>query len=323
MWGRRLDARRCGAVSYTVPVRPAVIRRLPLLWLALAGLVLGQSGAPGLRGRITEPSGAAIPHASITVAGKGAAQSRSVQTNAEGAYAVSGLAPGSYRVTASAPGFQSVSAVVQVNSRSAAAVWNAALIPSLSLSSLGFPASTTQGNTAEQARLDRRAHMLKVHQTLGLITTVPLAATVVTGFFAGGRRTHSGVRNVHAALGISTAALYGLTAYYAIAAPKIPGERERGPIRLHEIMAWIHGPGMVLTPILGAMAYRQRSRGERVHGIARLHGQVAVITLAAYTIAILAVTKHSGPPKPIRSAWNWLFHRQPPAPTVATATAPR
>lgn len=310
-------------VGYTVPVHPAVIRRFSLLWLALAVLALSQSGTPILRGRITESSGAAIPHASITVTGKDAAQSRSVQADAGGAYAVSELVPGSYQVTASAPGFQPVSAVVQVTSSSAPVVWNAALIPSLSLSSLGFPASATQGNAAEQARLNRRAHMLKVHQTLGLITTVPLAATILTGFFAGGRRTHSGMRNVHAALGISTAALYGLTAYYAIAAPRIPGEKERGPIRLHEVMAWIHGPGMVLTPILGAMAYQQRSRGERVHGIARLHGQVAVITLAAYTIAILAVTRHSGPPKPMRSALNWLFRRRHPAPMVATATAPR
>jgi len=28
----------------------------------------------------------------------------------------------------------------------------------------------------------------------------------------------------------------------------------RGPIRLHKTLAWIHGPAMVLTPILGGMA---------------------------------------------------------------------
>ncbi|HWG36650.1 MAG TPA: hypothetical protein VN690_02935, partial [Terriglobales bacterium] len=180
---------------------------------------------------------------------------------------------------------------------------------SLSLSSLGFPASATQGNAAEQARLNRRARMLKIHQTLGLITTVPLAATVATGFFAGGRATSSNVRNLHAALGISSAALYGLTAYYAIAAPRLAGQQDHGPIRLHEIMAWIHGPGMVLTPIFGAMAYQQRSRGERVHGVAQLHSAVAIATVAAYTVAILAVTKHSGPPKPIRTGFHWMFHR--------------
>ncbi len=207
---------------------------------------------------------------------------------------------------------------------SAPSIWNAVLTPLLTLSSLGFPVNVTQGSAAEQLRLNRRAHMLKIHQTLGLITTVPLAATVVTGLFAGGHATRSSLRNLHAGLGISAAALYGLTAYYALRAPKIPGEKEHGPIRLHEIMAWIHGPGMVLTPILGAMAYQQRGRGERVHGLASLHGEVAIATLAAYTIAILAVTMHSGPPKPIRTGFNWLLRRHPgPGNLPSAAVRPR
>ena len=51
---------------------------------------------------------------------------------------------------------------------------------------------------------------------------------------------------------------------------------------------------MILTPILGEMAFSQRSKGERVHGIARLHGQVAIITAAAYGLAILSVSLKSG-----------------------------
>ncbi|MGH9414322.1 MAG: carboxypeptidase regulatory-like domain-containing protein [Terriglobales bacterium] len=292
--------------------------RLLLACFVLSALALAQLASGTLRGRIAEPSGTAIPGATITIAGRPG----TARTNSQGAYALGDLPPGAYRVTASASGFISVTATVHVAS-SAPTTWNAVLTPSLSLSSLGFPASATQANAAEQARLNRRAHMLKIHQTLGVITTVPLAATVLTGFFAGGHATSSNIRNLHAALGISTAALYGLTAYYAIAAPKIAGEKEHGPIRLHEIMAWIHGPGMVLTPILGAMAYRQRSRGERVHGIAQLHGVVAITTVAAYTIAILAVTRHSGPPKPIRTAFNWMFRRHAPATALSSAVAPR
>ena len=48
---------------------------------------------------------------------------------------------------------------------------------------------------------------------------------------------------------------------------------------------------MVLTPILGAMAFNQKSQGERVHGIASAHGEVAIITAAAYGLAILSVSK--------------------------------
>jgi hypothetical protein len=167
---------------------------------------------------------------------------------------------------------------------------NLALSSGLSLGSLGFPQSETQGSAQEQARLNRRTHMLKVHQTLGLITAAPMLATVITGSFAGGRATSSTNRDLHVGLGSLTAGMYFTTAYFANAAPKIKGTKTRGPIRLHKALAWIHGPGMVLTPILGAMAYSQKSKGERVHGIASAHGPVAVVTAAAYGLALLSVS---------------------------------
>jgi len=154
-----------------------------------------------------------------------------------------------------------------------------------SLGDLGFPSNETKPNPEEQARLDKRSHMLRIHQRLGLITTVPLVATVVTGSFAGGRSTSSTNRDLHAALGATTAGLYITTASYAIFAPKPHGIETRGPIRVHKALAWIHGPGMILTPILGAMAFEQKSRGEKVHGIASAHGPVAYVT--AQTTALL------------------------------------
>jgi hypothetical protein len=47
---------------------------------------------------------------------------------------------------------------------------------------------------------------------------------------------------------------------------------------------------MILTPVLGAMAYQQRGRGERVHGIASAHGAVASVTAVAYGLAIASVS---------------------------------
>ncbi len=155
---------------------------------------------------------------------------------------------------------------------------------------LGFPNDQTQGSAAEQARLDKRSHMLRIHQRLGLITTIPLVATVITGGMAGGKATSSTSRDLHATLGSITAGLYFTTAYYSIFAPKIAGTQTRGPIRLHKILAWIHGPGMILTPVLGAMAFEQKSNGEKIHGIASAHGAVAVVTAAAYGLAIASVS---------------------------------
>ena len=84
--------------------------------------------------------------------------------------------------------------------------------------------------------------------------------------------------------------MYLTTASFAIFAPKIQGTAARGPIRLHKALAWIHGPGMILTPILGAMAFQQLNMGEKVHGIASAHGAVAAVTAVAYGAAILSVS---------------------------------
>lgn len=167
-----------------------------------------------------------------------------------------------------------------------------------SLQDLGFPASQTQGSAQMQARLNERTHMLKVHQTLGLITAIPMAAALISGPLAKAKgRNGQTIReptqtnlDFHMALGSLTTGLYWTTAYYAIFAPKIPGVKPKGAIRLHRDLEWVHGPGMILTPILGIMAYKQESAGEKVHGIASMHGTAAAVTAVAYGASIVAVS---------------------------------
>lgn len=145
-----------------------------------------------------------------------------------------------------------------------------------------------------QARLDRHTQMLKIHQRLGLITLVPLAAACISSAAAPpDPRNGSGNtvgRDIHVSLGSLSVAMYGATAYYAIRAPKIPEGPVKGGIKIHKYLIWIHAPGMVLTPILGAMAFNQANNGEKVHGIASAHAAVAWTTVASYTAAIIAVS---------------------------------
>ena len=170
--------------------------------------------------------------------------------------------------------------------------------PAPSLEDLGFTPQQMQANPKLQATLDRRTEMLKIHQRLGLITAAPMIADLITGPMAkakgknGQTITEPTSANVdlHAALGSATAGLYFSTAYFAIFAPKIAGEKKHGAIRVHEALAFIHGPGMILTPILGSMAFRQEQDGEKVHGIASAHGTVAITTAIAYGAAIVAVS---------------------------------
>lgn len=167
-----------------------------------------------------------------------------------------------------------------------------------SLSDLGFSKTQTQADPKLQALLERRTHMLKVHQTIGMLTLIPMAATLITGPMAkakgrnGQPITEPTTANLdsHVALGGLTAAMYGATAYYAMFAPKVPGVKHKGPIKFHEALAFIHGPGMIATAVLGAMAYKQENSGEKVHGIASAHGAVAAVTISAYAAAMLAVS---------------------------------
>ncbi|HEV2275033.1 MAG TPA: carboxypeptidase regulatory-like domain-containing protein [Acidobacteriaceae bacterium] len=81
--------------------------------LAFAPLALGQAGTGTLHGQVTDPSGAVIPQAQITVSsGRGAPSS--TQADGSGAYQVHGLAPGTYAVSASSPGFATYTSSVTI-----------------------------------------------------------------------------------------------------------------------------------------------------------------------------------------------------------------
>jgi hypothetical protein len=229
----------------------------------------------------------------------------------DGSYKFAGLPPGNYRLKFEAEGLRTLEVPSATVSETEMAVLDEKLatresiqtpgqqdnLPNApsstiapSLSDLGLSPEQTQGNARAQALLDKRTHMLKIHQRMGLITTIPLIAAVATSLNAGGKNTSTASRDLHAALGGVTGDLYFITAYYAIRAPRVPGTETRGPIRFHKAMAWIHGPGMILTPILGIMAFDEKNKGEKVHGIASAHGPVAIVTAGAFGAALLSVS---------------------------------
>jgi hypothetical protein len=289
-----------------------------VLILVLTANPLGAQDAQStLSGTITDSAGKVLPNAKISIKNLSTGQSTETQTDSAGLYTVPNLAAGDYEVSASAEGIGTGVAKVTLTVGSqqtlsltltsapsqqspatpptTAPSENLPTAPSTSqiapsLEDLGFSKTDTQANAAQQARLDKRTHMLKMHQRMGLITTVPLLATLITSVNASGKSTSATARDLHVALGAVTGDLYGITAYYAIRAPRIAGTETRGPIRLHKALAWIHGPGMILTPILGTMAFDQKSNGQKLHGIAALHGPVAIVTAGAFGAALLSVS---------------------------------
>ncbi|HEY6338770.1 MAG TPA: carboxypeptidase-like regulatory domain-containing protein [Candidatus Sulfotelmatobacter sp.] len=283
-----------------------------------SGTLRAQDAIASVSGTVTDASGKVVAGAKVSIKSVSTGQTTDTQTDSAGLYTISRLAAGDYDVSVAAAGFDTNTARITVSAganqtsyvtlkaaQPPAPAASSAPSPSPSdnlpnapssgktepsLQDLGFPAAETQGNLKEQALLDKRTHMLKIHQRMGLITAIPLVASVVTSLGAGGKSTSTTSRDLHVALGGVTGDLYCITAYYAIRAPRVPGTKTRGPIRVHKALAWIHGPGMILTPILGTLAFNQKSNGEKVHGIAAAHGPVAIVTAGAYGAALLAVS---------------------------------
>ena len=251
--------------------------------------IRAQDANSSLSGAITSATGAAIPNAKVAVKNLAAGQSTETQTDSAGHYNVPNLMPGDYELAVSAEGYSTNIVKVTV-ATGAGKTADVKLAGVLLLQDLGIAPDQAQGTAQDQARLNKRSHMLMLHQRLGLIAAVPLIATVATSFGAGGRSTSTSDRYLHLALGSAAGDLYFMSAYFAIRAPGIPGTQRRGQIRVHRAPAWIHGPGMILTPILGAIAFDQKSKGEKVHGIASAHGAVAIVTAAAYGAAIISVS---------------------------------
>ncbi len=282
-----------------------------VVWIAVltSNPLRAQNMTATLSGTVTDSSGKAIPNAKVSIKNVTSGQVTEAQADSAGGYSVPNLAGGDYEVSASAEGVSAVVSKVALTDGSVGTLnvvlsstpaENLPNAPSAtqtepsknepSLEDLGFAPADAQANAKMQALLDKRTHMLKIHQRMGLITTIPLVATVILGPGAGGKSEGTANRDLHVALGAITGDLYGITAWYAIRAPRIKGTEKKGPIRFHEAMAWIHGPGMILTPILGAMAFSQKNNGEKVHGIAAAHGAVAIVTAGAFGAALLSVS---------------------------------
>ena len=260
-----------------------------ILLFSISIPIRAQDSNASLSGSIISATGAGVPNAKVAVKNLATGQSTETQTDSAGHYHLLNLFAGDYELAISAEGYSTNTVKVTISAATAKTA-DVTLAGALSLQDLGISSEQAHGTAEDQARLDKRSHMLKLHQRFGLIAAVPLIATVATSFGAGGRSTSTSDRYLHLALGSATGDLYFMSAYFAIRAPGIPGTQRRGPIRVHRALAWIHGPGMILTPILGAIAFDQKSKGERVHGIASAHGAVAIVTAAAYGAAIVSVS---------------------------------
>lgn len=161
----------------------------------------------------------------------------------------------------------------------------------LTVKDLGFSAEDFKSDPQFQKDLEARTDMLKIHQTLALITVVPMASEFVLGLVTAGNVAKGSTDvGLHAALGISTAALYGTAALFAILAPKPKGTQPSGNTQTHQDLAWIHGPLMVLVPLVGDMLSDRIANHQPIGNLGEVHGVMATTLLASYLASLTVIT---------------------------------
>ncbi len=86
-------------------MRRALVAMLAILLLLPAAYLWGQNAQGTIVGHVTDPSGAVVPNAKITVTDTSTNIAHHLTTNASGDYTLPDLNPGTYTVTAEAAGF--------------------------------------------------------------------------------------------------------------------------------------------------------------------------------------------------------------------------
>src|SRR5579872_1740652 len=103
--------------------RGLVCFTIVLLFLCGGIFAWGQATTYGqLRGEVTDPTGAVIPGATLTLKNVATGATQNIQTNNAGLYEFSFLQPGNYTVTATATGFQQIVHTVSIALGSAVAL---------------------------------------------------------------------------------------------------------------------------------------------------------------------------------------------------------
>ena len=160
-----------------------------------------------------------------------------------------------------------------------------------SLGDLGFSPEDLQSNPQFQKDLETRSDMLRIHQTLGLVTAIPMTTEFVLGIVTAGNVSNGSTdTTLHTTLGLTTVALYGTTALFEILAPKPKGLKPSGNTEVHEALSWIHQPQMIVVPLVGDMINDRIANHQPIGNLGVVHGVMATTLLASYLTSLTVMT---------------------------------
>ena len=142
---------------------------------------------------------------------------------------------------------------------------------------------------SRKSELKLRRTMLVAHEVSGFVTLGLMVTTVYYGQKlindVGNRAlTHKHVQFVDA-----TIATYSITALLSLLSPPPVIRRDEiSTVSIHRALAWVHVTGIILTPIIAAIA--KKGRGATDMSILRIHQISGYITTAAFAASMIVVT---------------------------------
>lgn len=161
----------------------------------------------------------------------------------------------------------------------------------LSAEDLGFTQEDIKGDPQFQKDLQTRSDMLAIHQTLGLITAIPMTGQLALGLATSGNVANGSTdTSLHTTLGLATAGLYITTAMFAILAPKPKGMKPSGNSDLHQVLSWIHMPLMILVPLMGDMVNDRVVNHQPLGDLGAVHGLLATTLVVSYLTSMTVMT---------------------------------
>ncbi len=122
---------------------------LVCLVLMSQGTMLYAQAVAGITGTVTDPSGAVIPGASVTIHNEATNTVSTTKTSSAGTYSFTGLNPGNYAVTVKAKGFQTVKQSGIVVEVSTTATINFKMVPGAQTQTVQVTGSSIALNTTQ------------------------------------------------------------------------------------------------------------------------------------------------------------------------------
>jgi hypothetical protein len=156
--------------------------------------------------------------------------------------------------------------------------------------SMGIASPLTPESRKSELKLRRTmlvAHEISGFVTLGLmVTTVYYGQKVLNEFYTPNYRP---LLNNHTKFVDATIATYSITALLSLLSPPPVIRRDEiSTVSIHRALAWVHVTGMILTPIIAAIA--SKGRGATDMSVLRIHQISGYITTSAFAASMIVMT---------------------------------